>query len=263
MLSKVATQLEKDQEKDRKANEVGLSERIEATSLFLMRTLFCMFAEDVELLEKDSFKRFLTDAEKRSDQFWRTGLENLWRGMNSPEKVNRYWSQGDAVVRYFNGNLFKGAQVFNLPPEAKTILRIAADQDWRAVEPAIFGTLLEQVLTTADRAKLGAHYTPRPYVQRLVQATVMDVITPEWEAVLDEARVAADAGNTTRAIALACAFHQRLTAIRILDPACGTGNFLYVAMENLLRLESEVRQFVIGLGGTLEPQIPPQPVPRA
>ena len=212
-LSRVAAQLEKDQEKDRKANEVGLSERIEATSLFLMRTLFCMFAEDVELLPKDSFKTFLSDAENRTDQFWRSGLKDLWSRMNDPQKVNRYWSQGDAVVRYFNGNLFSGAQVFDLDGSSKRELRIAADQDWRAVEPAIFGTLLEQVLTTADRAKLGAHYTPRPYVQRLVQATVMDVVTPEWEAVLDEARVAADAGDTTRAIALACGFHDRLTEI--------------------------------------------------
>ena len=99
LLSNVAEQLEKDQEKDRKPNEVGLSERIEATSLFLMRTLFCMFAEDVELLPKDSFKTFLSDAEGRSDQFWRSGLESLWRRMNDPQEVNRYWSQGDAVVR--------------------------------------------------------------------------------------------------------------------------------------------------------------------
>jgi hypothetical protein len=257
LLSRVATQLEEGEQKERKANAVGLSTRIEETSAFLMRTLFCMFAEDVGLLPKDSFKTFLADAEGRSDQFWRRGLEDLWGRMNDPQEVNRYWSQGDAVVRYFNGNLFSGARVFDLPPEAKNILRIAADQDWRAVEPAIFGTLLEQVLTTADRAKLGAHYTPRACVERLVQATVMDVLTPEWEAARDAARVHADAGEPAEAIALACAFHARLRDVRVLDPACGTGNFLYVAMEALLRLESEVRQFVVALGGTLDPAIHP------
>ena len=167
LLSRVATQLEQAEQKGPQGPyEVGLSERIEATSEFLMRTLFCMFAEDVGLLKKDSFKTFLSDAEGRSDQFWRTGLEALWSRMNDPIEANRYWSYGDVVVRYFNGNLFSRFQVFDLPTEAKTILRIAADQDWRAVEPAIFGTLLEQVLTTSERAKLGAHYTPRAYVER-------------------------------------------------------------------------------------------------
>ena len=256
LLSRVAKTLEEDQRRGRADNEITAL-GIEATSLFLMRTLFCMFAEDVELLEKDSFKRFLADAEGRSDQFWRTGLENLWHRMNDPQPVNRYWSQGDTIVRYFNGNLFSGARVYDLAPEAKGILRIAADQDWRAVEPAIFGTLLEQVLTPTERAKLGAHYTPRPYVQRLVQATVMDVLEAEWAAALEAARAAADGGDSARAVEIACAFHARLADQRILDPACGTGNFLYVAMENLLRLESEVRQFVIALGGDLAPAIHP------
>ena len=233
LLSRVAAQLEEDQRRGR-ADDPLTSLGIEATSLFLMRTLFCMFAEDVELLPKDSFKRFLSDAEGRSDQFWRRGLEDLWSRMNDPQEVNRYWSQGDAIVRYFNGNMFSGARVYDLAPEAKTILRIAADQDWRAVEPAIFGTLLEQVLTPSERAKLGAHYTPRTYVQRLVQATIMDVLALEWSAAEAEAREAADAGDGARAIGIARAFHARLTAVRILDPACGTGNFLYVAMENLL-----------------------------
>ena len=292
-LSKVAARLEEDQ-RNLRAGNVSLALGIEATSLFLMRTLFCMFAEDVELLPKDSFKTFLKDAEDRSDNFWRTGLKDLWKRMDEPQPVNRYWSQGDAIVRYFNGNLFSDAEVFDLDPGSKRELRVAADQDWRSVEPAIFGTLLEQVLTASERAKLGAHYTPRPYVQRLVQATVMDVLEAEWAAVLTEARAAldrqappdprvaratspkggdsrsedspplgevaarrADGGGPAAAIALATAFHQRLCALKILDPACGTGNFLYVAMENLLRLESEVRQFVIGLGGELDPAIHP------
>ncbi len=292
-LSRVAAQLEQDQRNLRPGDaEIALG--IEATSLFLMRTLFCMFAEDVELLPKDSFKTFLSDAENRTDNFWRSGLKDLWSRMNDPDKVNRYWSHGDAVVKYFNGNLFSGARVYDLDGSSKRELRIAADQDWRAVEPAIFGTLLEQVLTASERAKLGAHYTPRPYVQRLVQAVVMDVLEPEWEAVLAEARALLDKapsparasreapspargeGNKAplplreregpapqawegegAAIALACAFHARLANLRILDPACGTGNFLYVAMENLLRLESEVRQFVIGLGGALDPAVHP------
>jgi hypothetical protein len=256
LLSKVAAQLEKE-ERDRNPGAVEIALGIEATSLFLMRMLFCMFAEDVELLPKDSFKRFLADAKGRSELFWRDGLTNLWSRMNSPDETNRFWSQGDAIVRYFNGNLFANTRIYDLPPEHKEYLLIAAGKDWRAVEPAIFGTLLEQVLTAADRSRLGAHYTPRAYVERLVQATIMDVLTPEWVAVRDAARAKADAGDTAAAIADACAFHRRLNDLRVLDPACGTGNFLYVAMEQLLRLEGEVRQFVVGLGGTLAPAVLP------
>ncbi len=255
-LSRVAERLEKDQRQLHPgATEIALG--IEATSLFLMRMLFCMFAEDVGLLEKDSFKSFLEEAKRKSKEFWRRGLTDLWSRMNDPQETNRYWPYGDATVRYFNGNLFSGTRIFDLPDEFKGELLVAAGKDWRKVEPAIFGTLLEQVLTPADRAKLGAHYTPRAYVERLVEATMMEVLRPEWDAVLDAARTKADAGDSAGAVADAGAFHAKLGAITVLDPACGTGNFLYVAMEQLLRLEGEVRQFAAGLGTMLDPVVHP------
>ena len=199
-LSRVAAQLEKDQ-KDKHPGDAQVALGIEATSLFLMRMLFCMFAEDVELLPRDSFKRFLEEAKGKSDTFWRRGIEDLWSRMNDPNEANRYWSFGDAFVKYFNGNLFSNTQVFDLPSEFKNELFVAAGKDWRAVEPAIFGTLLEQVLTTSDRAKLGAHYTPRAYVERLVEAVILDVLRPEWEAMLDGARAKIEAGDSDGAVA--------------------------------------------------------------
>ena len=257
-LSRVAAELEKDQRNTHKLRGEGeLALGIEATSLFLMRLLFCMFAEDVELLPKDSFKRFLADAKERSDQFWRSGLADLWSKMNQPDEANRYWSFGDAIVRYFNGNLFASARIFDLAREFKGELLVAAEKDWRAVEPAIFGTLLEQVLTAPDRARLGAHYTPRAYVERLVEATIMDVVRPEWEAVRDEARRLADSGDREGAQAAVRAFHEKLEHLRILDPACGTGNFLYVAMELLLRVETEALQLAAELGAPLDPCVHP------
>ncbi len=245
--------------------QVDAALRVEATSLFLMRTLFCMFAEDVgrdlppaqQLLPADSFKRFLADAADRSDLFWRSGLTELWSRMNDPREVNRFWSHGDAIVRYFNGNLFSNTQIFDLSPEHKRELLVAAGKDWRQVEPAIFGTLLEQVLSAPDRARLGAHYTPRAYVERVVEATIMDVLRPEWERARDAARAKADAGDSAGAIADARAFADRLAEVRVLDPACGTGNFLYVALDALMRLEGEVGQFVLSLGGSFDPRVGP------
>ncbi len=246
-LSRVAASLE---EAQRQLNpgkaEFEVSLGIEATSLFLMRVLFCMFAEDVELLPKGSFTSFLDDSRRKSDLWWRRGLEDLWQAMNRADVHNRFWVHGDALVRYFNGNLFSAARVYDLPQEFRGELYEAARHEWKNVEPAIFGTLLEQVLTASERAKLGAHYTPRPYVQRLVNATIGDVLRPEWNAV----REAADIGAIR-------AFHTRLTALAILDPACGTGNFLYVAMELLQQLEGEAIQLAAELGETIAPAVHP------
>ncbi len=257
-LSSVAEHLEQEQ---RKANpgkgdgEVMLG--IESTSLFLMRTLFCMFAEDVELLPKGSFTAFLEEARDKSDTWWRRGLTDLWHQMSKADLPERFWSFGDAEVRYFNGNLFSSSQVYDLAKEFKGTLFTAAKQDWRSVEPAIFGTLLEQVLTTAERAKLGAHYTPRPYVQRLVSATFGDLLNEEWEVAETEARKLADGGKAGKAVKIVAAFHEKLCALRILDPACGTGNFLYVSMEDLLRLEGKALALAESLGTPITPAVHP------
>ena len=97
----------------------------------------------------------------------------------------------ESVVKYFNGGLFADSpRTFHLSTIDIHHLYEAARQNWKRVEPAIFGTLLEQALSPAERAKLGAHYTPRPYVETLVRATIMDVLEPEWAAI-EEAIAAA------------------------------------------------------------------------
>ena len=230
---------------------------IESTSLFLMRLLFCMFAEDVELLPKGSFTAFLDEAREKSEIWWRRGLSDLWHQMSAAALSERFWSFGDAEIRYFNGNLFSSSQVYDLDKPFKGVLYAAAKQDWRSVEPAIFGTLLEQVLTTAERAKLGAHYTPRPYVQRLVSATFGDLLNAEWEVAETDARKLADGGKAKNAVKIVAAFHEKLCALRILDPACGTGNFLYVSMEELLRLEGKALALAESLGHPITPAVHP------
>ncbi|MBX9730955.1 MAG: class I SAM-dependent DNA methyltransferase [Sphingomonas sp.] len=257
-LSRVAEALEINHRAQRPGrSDDELARGIEDTSLFLMRVLFCMFAEDVGLLPPKSFQNFLDEARTKSDQWWRSGLADLWRRMNRGDEHDRFWSFGDATVRHFNGNLFSTAQVFDLPAEYKGELFVAARQDWRSVEPAIFGTLLEQVLTDSERAKLGAHYTPRPYVQRLVSVTIGEVLAAEWAAAREAARAHADMGDRAAALGHLRAFHTRLTQLRILDPACGTGNFLYVAMELLLQLEGEVIQLATELGDPIAPAVHP------
>ncbi|MGX7953027.1 class I SAM-dependent DNA methyltransferase [Tsuneonella sp. HG249] len=232
---------------------------IEETSLFLMRILFCMFAEDVGLLPRDSFKRFLQEAvEVENDQHFQTGLRDLWRIMGSDDAQPRWSWALKGEVRYFNGGLFDDAKTFVLGEGDKGELLAAARADWKRVEPAIFGTLLEQALTPSERSKLGAHYTPRPYVERLVRATIMDVLEAEWEAVQAEVEALNATDSDAAALEAVRAFHKRLSGLRILDPACGTGNFLYISMELLLRLEADVLVLIEQLGGEAEPEVGPQ-----
>ncbi len=140
-------------------------------------------------------------------------------------------------------------------------LRQAASYDWRDVDPSIFGTLLEQALDKNERRQLGAHYTPRAYVERLVDRDSHRAVARRMEpcAGHDRAqarggcRISAARSRRESALAdarkLAEAFHKKLCETRVLDPACGTGNFLYVALELMKRLEGEVMEAVELLGG--------------
>lgn len=234
---------------------VGLeSAEIEETALFLMRLLFCMFAEDIGLLPKDAFKSFLAEGVENEDWF-EQGLKGLWGAMNAPEPGNRFAAALKARVDYFNGGLFESNRVFTLTKHDRGELLAAARTDWRKVEPAIFGTLLEQALTAAERARLGAHYTPRAYVERLVDATIIEVLSGEWEEAQE--RMTDPEATADEALAIVTAFHDRIADVTVLDPACGTGNFLYVAMEAIERLEAGVIETIDSLGGSAEPRVGP------
>jgi hypothetical protein len=169
------------------------AEEIEEAALFLMRILFCMFAEDVGLLPEGKFSEFLRKAES-NDELFQNQLADLWQKMGAPNIDPRFAHAVESVVKYFNGGLFsETARTFKHNSIDIHHLYEAARQNWRRVEPAIFGTLLEQALSPEERAKLGAHYTPRPYVETLVRATIMDVLEPEWAAIEEEIGAAQEA----------------------------------------------------------------------
>lgn len=218
--------------------------KAEDVAHFLMRCLFTMFAEDTELLPKDSFRALLERSVQDPSHFAHR-LKQLWADM---EKGVEFSAVIDARVRHFNGGLFKNTYAFDLNKEEIGELLVAARADWKEVDPAIFGTLLEQALDPEERRKLGAHYTPRAYVQRLVDVTVMEPLRADWEAALTKAELAKEDGKDADAIAIVRAFHDQLTHTRVLDPACGTGNFLYVALELMKQLEGEVLETLTKLG---------------
>jgi hypothetical protein len=216
----------------------------EAVAHFLMRCLFTMFAEDARLLDHGSFTALLDHARSEPETFAPL-LEDLWRAMDTGGVSVAMRGR----VRHFNGGLFADCAAIPLLAEEIGELHAAAQYVWTEVEPAIFGTLLEQALDPVERRRLGAHYTPRAYVERLVVATIIAPLRDEWETVVlgtVERERAADPAAAIRAVQ---DFHARLADTRVLDPACGTGNFLYVALELMKRLEGEVLEVLADLGG--------------
>lgn len=209
---------------------------------FLARILFAMFAEDVGLLPPDSFTGLLREAQAHPDSFAPT-LSQLFEAMD--EGLFAFGLK--AQIKRFNGAFYKDRRAFPLRREEIGTLLLAAGKDWRQVEPAIFGTLLEQALDPRERGRLGAHYTPRPYVERLVQATVMQPLREDWAAARAAAEDRQASGDARGAGLELLAFHDHLTRTRVLDPACGTGNFLYVTLELMKALESEVLEARAGL----------------
>lgn len=207
----------------------------ERVAAFLMRCLFTMFAEDVGLLPEKSFAQLLLDIEQDAGSF-KQMVEHLWQTMNTGGFSVILRKQ----IPHFNGGLFANPFAIALDKEQLRLLAEAAQYDWRDVEPAIFGTLLERALNPIERHKLGAHYTPRAYVERLVQPTVIEPLREEWDSVKVAAVQLAEDGQADKAIAEVEAFQRKLATVRILDPACGSGNFLYVTLELLKRLEGEV-----------------------
>jgi type I restriction-modification system DNA methylase subunit len=213
---------------------------------FLTRCLFCMFAEDVGLLPnsdgKPGFSALINSLPTNGEGF-ETMLRTLFAEMNEGRK-----NEISVILRRkllkFNGGLFADNTVLPVNGTQLGILKAAAALDWQHVEPAIFGTLLERALGgEGERHKLGAHFTPRSYVERLVLPTVIEPLRAEWENVRAAAVQIGKSGKIEKAREEINRFHQRLCEVKVLDPACGSGNFLYVALEHLKRLEGEVLDF--------------------
>ncbi|MBU8922939.1 MAG: N-6 DNA methylase [Bacteroidales bacterium] len=232
----------------------GLRDRGEDPRLvarFLDRLVFCMFAEDIELLPKGLLTEILEKSHATPARFSKL-VGDLFGVMATGGDF------GLNEIQHFNGSLFEEATVLSLTESELDDLLEAARLDWDAVDPSIFGTLFERGLDPSKRAQLGAHYTSREDIETIVEPVIMAPLLSEWEEVKKEAaaalaKVAAefDGGkkklkeatrkkHQARASAVVRRFLGRLTDVKILDPACGSGNFLYVSLQMLKDFEKEV-----------------------
>lgn len=216
---------------------------------FLNRLVFCFFAEDTGLLPpklfSDLLKLGVDDPHHLAE-----AMENLFAVMATGGTF------GKDKIRHFNGHLFEEATVFELTEDELKKLAEAGEYSWQFIQPSIMGTLFERALEPEQRSQLGAHYTSEEDIQTLVEPVLMAPLRREWAALKRTLAAAYAKGKGTPAQrdALA-AFQKQLAATTVLDPACGSGNFLYVSLQLLLALEKEVLAHATQLGFKLAPKV--------
>jgi type II restriction/modification system DNA methylase subunit YeeA len=214
---------------------------------FLNRLVFCLFAEDVNLLPDDLFKRVLDTLAKRRDVLKDRSQRMLSELFSNMQEGGEY---GLEHILHFNGGLFDTDEALPLDADSFEILRDVAKQDWSAIDPSIFGTLFERFLDPDKRAQIGAHYTDAEKIMMIVDPVIVRPLAAEWEAVKNEladilSRGRAKDGRPGRAAINRAEirldqFLNRLAGMRVLDPACGSGNFLYMALQSLKDLEYRI-----------------------
>ena len=222
-----------------------------------MKMMFCLFCEDVGLLPKNLFARIVEKTKDSRGKFTRS-LRDLFQAMATGGDM---WGED---IPYFNGGLFyrndAEQDVIELDGnDARAVIRAAGD-NWADVDPTIFGSLFQRALDIEGRrAELGAHYTSRVDIETIVEPVLMRPLRTEWEMIKQSAMKLAVGGQSPAATRkLIAPFLDRLAALRVLDPACGSGNFLYVSLSLLKDLEQEVIAFAANLGLTeFEPRVNP------
>jgi len=202
--------------------------------VYLVRLLFCLFADDTGVFEKSTFYNYLqasnpdgSDLSGRLTMLFSVlDTPDDKRMKNLPEELKRF--------RYINGNLFSErlAPPFFSAKMRSTLLE-CCDFDWTQISPAIFGAMFQGVMNPQERRELGAHYTSRENILKVIQPLFLDALYEEFER----------SKNTTAELQ---AFHKKISSLTFLDPACGCGNFLIVTYEKLRELEFEILKLLAG-----------------
>jgi len=225
----------------------------ERAAHFLIRILFCLFAEDIRLLPENLLSRMIEETKDDPDHCQQL-MEELFGHMAGGGFF------GLDRIPHFNGGIFDSSDALPLDRDDLEILARVARLDWSSIEPSILGTLFERGLDPDKRAQLGAHYTSREDILLIVEPVLMQPLRRHWEEVRKHAREFAakwqeadSAGGAktrvrNRLSKFLTGFADEIANTTVLDPACGSGNFLYVALRQLLDLEKEVILFATGLG---------------
>ncbi len=224
--------------------------RAQRVARFVDKLVFCMFAEHSNLLHQNEFTTIINQS-LRNPERWALKLQGLFESMATGGEFGPY------TIEWFNGGLFDDHDVLSLTRDELRVVQRAATYDWSEVEPTIFGVLFERGLDPGKRAQAGAHYTDRESIERVVEPVLMAPLREEWESVKEQMHALysgrahiTQKGTIVRSTRISKVYDAFLTKLRsttVLDPACGSGNFLYVALQALKDLEKEVLHWGAGL----------------
>lgn len=210
--------------------------------VYLVRLLFCLFADDTGIFRKDAFRSFIHHGTAEDGRDLAPLLAQLFQALNTP--VEKRFSTLDVAIQefpYVNGGLF--AECLPMPAFDAAMRQALLDccsLDWSRISPAIFGSMFQCVMNPVQRRSLGAYYTSERNILKLINPLFMDDLRAEFERIQHD--------KSTQKNAKLAKFHQKLASLTFLDPACGCGNFLVVAYRELRRLELEVMKEIEASG---------------
>lgn len=198
---------------------------------FLVRILFCLFAEDTGLFERNAFTLYVEDYTREDGSDLGAQIARLFQVLNTPEdRRQKNLLEELAMLPYVNGHLFAeslGFADFNRAMRGR--LLTCCRFDWSRISPAVFGSLFQSIMLPRERRQVGAHYTSERDILKLVRSLFLDELHAEFEKIRDD--------RSTNRNARMKAFHDKLGTLTFLDPACGCGNFLVVTYRELRLLE--------------------------
>ena len=217
----------------------------EKVAHFVNRMVFCMFAEDVDLLPGKLFKQMLEVSRSQPETF-AANAQTLFAAM-----AKAGGRVGFQSIEWFNGGIFDDDGALPLTRADVEVALSAANRNWSNIDPSIMGTLFERGLDPGKRSQLGAHYTDPDKIMLIVGPVIVEPLTREWEvkraeieSKVEQSRKARSPAARTRAFneatTIKTGFLERLKNFRVLDPACGSGNFLYLALKEIKNIEHRV-----------------------
>jgi len=201
---------------------------------FLVRVLFCLFAEDNGIFPQRGFELFLRDRTAADGSDLGARLEQLFRVLNTdtPQR-QKHLDEDLQQFPYVNGELFaEHLQFAEFNADMRNGLLACCAFRWETISPAVFGSLFQAVMDSKERRRIGGHYTAEKNILKLIRSLFLDLLRAEFESI--------KADRSTRRAARLQEFHDKLAKLRFFDPACGCGNFLVITYRELRKLELEV-----------------------
>ncbi len=197
--------------------------------VYLVRILFCLFAEDTTIFNKQQFQEFIEQRTSEDGSDLAAKLQELFQVLNTP-KENRFTNLDEQLAdfAYVNGKLFEEIlPTASFDGKMRQALLDCCYLDWSKISPAIFGSMFQSVMNPKERRNLGAHYTSETNILKLIKPLFLDDLWKEFESIKDNRNKLQE-------------FHKKLSALKFLDPACGCGNFLVITYRELRLLEIEI-----------------------